>query len=170
MSVSSTEERNGSGTDKASLERRRAATQRVREARDRLTSTSGTRPAFDYELLRQYAQNRLSGALGVILLAGAIGFISTFWTSVTWAGVWLAMVLAIQLASMIKCREFLAKPANEVAVKRARLTFIVLDLLFGLAWMINLIRPAEDAQSTDIINVFVVLLVVAVTSMLGSSL
>jgi two-component system cell cycle sensor histidine kinase PleC len=27
---------------------RRAATQHVREARDRLTSTTGTRPAFDY--------------------------------------------------------------------------------------------------------------------------
>ena len=37
---------------------RRAAQQRVREARDRLTSTSGTRPAFDRELLRQYAQMR----------------------------------------------------------------------------------------------------------------
>src|SRR4029077_19829593 len=93
---------------------RRIAAERVRDARDRLTSTSGTRPAFDYELLRQYAQNRLSGALGVILLAGAIGFIATFWTSVAWTGMWLAMVLAIQLASMIKCREFLAKAPNEV--------------------------------------------------------
>jgi len=158
------------GPEKTAARHRRVASLRVREVRDRLTSTSGTRPAFDYELLRQYAQNRLSGALGVILLAGAIGFISTFWTSVAWAGMWLAMVLAIQLASMIKCREFLAKPPNEVAVKRARLTFIVLDLLFGLAWMINLIRPADDSQSSDIINVFVVLLVVAVTSMLGSSL
>src|ERR1700730_17637989 len=159
-----------SGPEKTAARQRRVAAMRGREGRDRLTSTSGTRPAFDYELLRQYAQNRLSGALGVILLAGAIGFISTFWTSVTWAGMWLAMVLAIQLASMIKCREFLAKAPNEVAVKRARLTFIVLDLLFGLAWMINLIRPADDSQSSDIINVFVVLLVVAVTSMLGSSL
>jgi len=64
----------------------------------------------------------------------------------------------------------LAKPANEVAVKRARLTFIVLDLMFGLAWMLNLIRPDDDSRSTDIINVFVVLLVVAVSSMLGASL
>ena len=49
--------------------KRRLAAQYVREARDRLTSSSGTRPAFDYELLRQYAQNRLSASL-VILLAG----------------------------------------------------------------------------------------------------
>src|SRR5450432_2934306 len=129
------------GPESAAVRHRRLAALRVREARDRLTSTSGTRQAFDCELLRQYAQNRLSGALGVILLAGAIGVISTFWSSVTWAGLWVAMVLTIQLASMIKCREFLATPANEVAVRRARLVFVVLDLLFGLAWMINLIHP-----------------------------
>ena len=80
------------------------------------------------------------------------------------------MVVTIQLASMVKCREFLTRPANEVGVRRARLTFIVLDLLFGLAWTINLVHPSADAPSTDIINVFVMLLVVAVSSMLGSSL
>jgi len=143
---------------------------RVREVRDRLTSTSGTRPAFDYELLRQYAQNRLSGALGVILLAFAIGLVSVFWSSMVWAGSWVAIVLTIQLVSMIKCREFLAQGANEAVARRARLTFIVLDLMSGLAWAANLLHPADDAPSTDIINVFVVLLVVSVSSMLGSSL
>jgi hypothetical protein len=44
----------------------------------------------------------------------------------------IAIVLAIQLVSMIKCREFLAQPAKETTAQRARLTFIVLDLLFGL--------------------------------------
>src|SRR3984893_13993334 len=121
------------GPDKTAVRHRRGASMRVREVRDRLTSTSGTRPAFDYELLRQYAQNRLSGALGVILLAGAIGFISTFWSSVAWAGLWDSMVLTIPLASMVKCRDFLAQPANEAAVRRARLPLIVVDLLFSVA-------------------------------------
>jgi two-component system cell cycle sensor histidine kinase PleC len=40
---------------------RRLATQHVREARDRLTSSGETKPAFKYELLRQYTQNRISG-------------------------------------------------------------------------------------------------------------
>jgi two-component system, cell cycle sensor histidine kinase PleC len=158
------------GPESAAVRHRRIASLRVREARDRLTSTSGTRPAFDYELLRQYAQNRLSGSLGVIILATAIGLLSTYWASAAWAGLWMAMVLPIQLASMVKCREFLAQPASEKAIKRARLTFIVLDLLFGLAWTINLVHPADNKSSSDIINVFVMLLVVAVSSMLGSSL
>ena len=54
--------------ESAAAKSRRLTPRRVREARDRLTSTSGTRPAFDYELLRQFAQNRLSGSLVVILL------------------------------------------------------------------------------------------------------
>jgi two-component system, cell cycle sensor histidine kinase PleC len=156
--------------ESAAAKSRRLTARRVREARDRLTSSSGTKPAFDYELLRQYAQNRLSGALGVILLATAIGLISTYWASATWAGLWMAMVLTIQLASMVKCREFLTQPPSDKGIKRARLTFIVLDLLFGLAWAINLARPTDDRSSSDIINVFAMLLVVAVSSMLGSSL
>src|SRR5438046_8992186 len=107
MSVSSTEERNGSGTDKASLERRRAAAQRVREARDRLTSTTGTRPAFDYELLRQFAQNRLSASLVIMLLVGTVGFLSSLWTGAVKAGTWTAAVLLIHAVILTKCPPFL---------------------------------------------------------------
>jgi hypothetical protein len=41
------------------------AAQPVGGARDRHTSTSGTRPVFDCDLLRQYAQNRPPGAPGL---------------------------------------------------------------------------------------------------------
>ena len=61
-------------------QRRRAAAQHVREARDRLTSTTGTRPIFDYELLRLFAQNRLSASLVILLLVGTVGFLSSLWT------------------------------------------------------------------------------------------
>src|SRR3954462_1078025 len=58
---------------------RRIAAQRVREARDRLTSTSGTRPAFDRELLRQYAQTRISASYVVMLLVIATGLMLSLW-------------------------------------------------------------------------------------------
>ena len=54
--------------------KRRLAAQYVREARDRLTSSSGIRPAFDHELLRQYAQNRISASLIILLLVATVGF------------------------------------------------------------------------------------------------
>ena len=58
--------------DGSSAKRRRAAAHYVRAARDRLTSTTGTRPAFDYELLRLFAQNRLSASLVILLLIGSV--------------------------------------------------------------------------------------------------
>ena len=60
----------------APVSNRRVAAQRVREARDRLTSTSGTRPAFDRELLRQYAQTRISASYVVMLLVVATETVS----------------------------------------------------------------------------------------------
>src|SRR5436189_6266406 len=65
---------------------RRAAAQRVREARDRLTSTSGTRPAFDTELLRQYAQTRMSASYVVMLLVVVTGLIFGLWMQPITAG------------------------------------------------------------------------------------
>ena len=113
--------------------KRRLAAQYVREARDRLTSSSGTRPAFDYELLRQYAQNRLSASLVMLLLVATIGLLSSLWTGAVTAGAWTASVLVIHAVIITKCRQFLELPMAEVSARAWRLRFIVLDLFYGLA-------------------------------------
>src|SRR5215470_19444973 len=93
-----------SPAEKAAVRRRRAATQRVREARDRLTSTTGTRPAFDYELLRLFAHNRQSGSLVILLLVCSIGFLSSLWTGAATASVWTSAALIIHLIIILTCR------------------------------------------------------------------
>src|SRR6201982_3436575 len=85
---------------------RLAAAQRVREARDRLTSTSGTRPAFDRELLRQYAQTRLSASYVVMLLVVATGFLFGVWMQPLSAAAWTIGVLCIHFAIMRSCVRF----------------------------------------------------------------
>src|SRR5215467_15082399 len=89
--------------------RRRASAQHVREARDRLTSTTGTRPVFDYELLRLFAQNRLSASLVILLLVSTVGFLSSLWTGAVKAGTWTAAVLLIHAIIITKCRQFLGE-------------------------------------------------------------
>jgi len=150
--------------------KRRLAAQYVREARDRLTSSSGTRPAFDYELLRQYAQNRLSASLVILLLVATIGFLSSLWTGAVAAGTWTASVLVIHAVMVSKCRQFLELPMAETAAHSWRLRFIMLDLFYGLAWMFILINPVGGDESSSTFMLFVMLLVVAVSSMLASSL
>jgi two-component system cell cycle sensor histidine kinase PleC len=171
MSVPTSEPREASSlADKAAATRRRLASQRVREARDRLTSTSGTRPAFDAELLRQFALNRLSGSLVLLLLVVSIGGLSGLWINPLVAGIWTATVLFIHLVIVLACRRFLAEPLAKVKIRPWRLRFILLDLLFGLAWMFNLLQPIGVAESSGTFSLFVLLLLVAVSSMLASSL
>src|SRR5712672_1297654 len=79
VTLSPREEREAA-VEKQAVHRRRKSVQQVREARDRLTYTSGTRPAFDAELLRLFAQNRMSGSLVILMLVGSIGILSSFWT------------------------------------------------------------------------------------------
>ena len=157
-------------SDASATKRRRVATQRVREARDRLTSTTGTRPAFDYELLRQFAQNRLSASLVILLLVGTIGFLSHLWTGALTAGLWTASLLIIHAVFVTKCRRFLAEAPGKADIRAWRQRFVMLDLFFGLAWMFLLLHPAGTDEASRTFMLFVMLLVVAVSSMLASSL
>ena len=150
--------------------KRRLAAQYVRDARDRLTSTSGTRPVFDVELLRQYAQNRLSASLVILLLVATVGFLSSLWTGAVAAGAWTASVLVIHAVIVTKCRQLLELPVSAVDTKAWRFRFIMLDLFYGLAWMFVLINPVGIDESSGTFMLFVMLLVVAVSSMLASSL
>src|SRR6266699_3040158 len=148
---------------------RRAAAQRVREARDRLTSTSGTRPAFDRELLRQYAQTRISASYVVMLLVVATGALFGIWMQPISAATWTVAVLCIHAAIVRACFRFLAEQPSIAATRNWRTRFVLLVLLYGLAWMAILVHPALDAVS-DTLMMFLMLLVIAVSSMLAASL
>jgi two-component system, cell cycle sensor histidine kinase PleC len=158
------------GAADAPSTKRRLATQHVREARDRLTSTSGTRPVFDYELLRQFAQNRLSGSLVILLLVLTIGLLSALWTGALTSGVWTGGALIIHLVIIRACRQFLDEPPATMNLRSWRLRFILLDLFFGVAWTFILIQPLGTDEQSGTFMLFVMLLVVAISSMLASSL
>jgi two-component system cell cycle sensor histidine kinase PleC len=154
----------------ASPVKRRLAAQYVRDARDRLTSSTGTRPAFDYELLRQYAQNRLSASLVILLLVTTIGFLSSLWVGAVGAAVWTTSMLVIHAVVITKCRQFLTLSMSEVSYRTWRMRFVTLDLFYGLAWMFILIHPVGNDENAGTFMLFVMLLVIAVSSMLASSL
>src|SRR3989449_11522467 len=109
MSITNEQREPGAPSEQSSQKRRRAAAQRVREARDRLTSTTGTRPAFDYELLRLFAHNRLSASLAVLILVGTIGFLSGLWSSAIEASIWTAAGVMIHGIIITMGREFLGE-------------------------------------------------------------
>src|SRR6202163_2652771 len=154
----------------APLVNRRLAAQRVREARDRLTSSSGTRPAFDRELLRQYAQTRLSASYVVMLLVAATGLLFGFLTEPISAAAWTCGMFCIHAVIIRNCGRFLAEPPSLTATRKWRTRFVLLDLLYGVCWMAILLHPASFDAPSNTLMMFLMLLVIAVSSMLAASL
>ncbi len=169
MTIASNQRNQASTADGSWAKRRRAAAQHLREARNRLTSSTATRPAFDYELLRLFAQNRLSASLVILMLVGTVGFLSSLWTGALKAGTWTSAVLMIHAVIVSKCRQFLSEQPSQINVRGWRLRFILLDLFFGLSWMFILIHPLGVEEGSGTFMLFVMLLVVAMSSMLASS-
>jgi two-component system, cell cycle sensor histidine kinase PleC len=170
MSVSTDQRDVAAAPAGSSATRRRAASQRVREARDKLTSTSGIKPYFDNELLRLFAQNRLSASLVILLLVGVVGFVSSLWVGAITAGTWTSAVLVIHAVIITKCRQFLAETQSSAENSRAwRMRFILLDLFWGMAWMFILIHPVGVEEDTGTFMLFIMLLVVALSSTLSAS-
>lgn len=141
----------------------------MREARDRLTSTSGTRPAFDRELLRQYAQTRISASYIVMLLVVATGALLSVWLQPLSAGAWTCGMICIHAAIVRTCTRFLAEQPSQATLRRWRTRFVLLDLLNGICWMAVLIDPGLAAISGTLM-MFLMLLVIAVSSMLAANL
>jgi two-component system, cell cycle sensor histidine kinase PleC len=159
MPATTSEPRELSSPAAVSPARRRLAAQHVREARDRLTSTSGTRPVFDYELLRQFAQNRLSASPVILVLVVTVGLLSSLWTSGPTSGVWTAGALLIHLVIIRECRKFLDEtPSTAANLRSWRMRFIMLDLFFGMAWTFILIHPIGVDEQSGTFMLFVMLL------------
>src|ERR1700748_3051443 len=152
----------------APVSTRRAAAQRVREARDRLTSTSGTRPAFDRELLRQYAQTRISASYVVMLLVVATGLLFGFWLQPISAAAWTCGMLCIHAVIIRACVKFLAEPSSLTVTRKWRTRFVLLDLLCGRCWTVILVHPANPDVASNTLIMFLMLLVIAVSSMLAA--
>ena len=171
MPATTSEPRELSSPAAVSPAKRRLAAQHVREARDRLTSTSGTRPVFDYELLRQFAQNRLSASLVIVLLVVTIGLLSSLWTGATDVRGVDRRRTAHPPRHHSRMPAISRRDADHAANLRSwRLRFILLDLFFGMAWTFILIHPIGVDEQSGTFMLFVMLLVVAISSMLASSL
>ncbi|RXF75390.1 sensor histidine kinase [Hansschlegelia zhihuaiae] len=163
------------GSDRRTNEtsdRRRLVTQKVRAARESLTSSSGPRPEFGLELARIYAQNRLSAVLIVLTLAAVIAGVSTIWIAIEVAAVWLVSVLAGHALVVFFARRFIASAVEPKQVHGWTLRFAAAETLNGFAWasiVVLLAGSASTGEAAEIVSLFVMLVGVAVATMLAAS-
>jgi two-component system cell cycle sensor histidine kinase PleC len=154
-------------------ERRRSVLRTVRDTRERLTSTSGTRPAFDYELALTFVRNRLGTAYAMPLLIAVVGLAASLWLRPPVVASWAAVTLATHLAMIMLCRKYLTVPAAEAAGVRWVRRFVLAELASGLSWAaLILLLPGSDGSvvGLEIFQFATMLVVVSVTTSLASTM
>ena len=152
-------------------EKRRHVSQKVREAREKLTSTTGTRPAFDAELARLYAQNRYTAGYAILALEIAIAGTMSLWLSFFTVAIWLTAVLVFHGLILWQAHRFLSLSPQQIKLKSWRQRFAAAE--FAHATTFAMIIPPLTLVQNDSARIFIVfamLLIVSIRTMLSASL
>jgi two-component system cell cycle sensor histidine kinase PleC len=131
-------------------ELRRNAQRAVFDARQRLTSSSGTRASFDYELLDEYASSRFSGILVLPAMFIILGVFSSLWVPPIAAMAWTSMVTAAHVAVVVACRRFKRDAPSHFNAARWTATFIALETLYGIVWSLLALFTLLDGNATSL--------------------
>tara|TARA_R110002124_G_scaffold9586_13_gene49301 strand:- start:17737 stop:19221 length:1485 start_codon:yes stop_codon:yes gene_type:complete len=113
---------------------KRAAQRTVLDARQRLTSSSGTRASFDFELMHDYADSRMGAALPMAALVSILAFVASFWVPTLFTALWAGLVLLSMLIVVFMARRFKTADAAKFNAEEWTTTFVAGETLLGLAW------------------------------------
>jgi two-component system cell cycle sensor histidine kinase PleC len=161
----------GRGPDPTVLARRKLVTREVKSVRERLTSSTGLVRAFDHELLRLFAQYRMNGAVGTLVLALCVAAAACLWRPVYAVGLWLGIVILGSTLIAILCRRFLTQGTAEASLRRWRGLFALAESFHGLCWaLLLLLFAGGDAPGVKVFVTTTLLIVSALTVMLAASI
>jgi two-component system, cell cycle sensor histidine kinase PleC len=119
---------------RSSRDVRRQTQKAVFEARQRLTSSSGTRASFDYELIDEYANLRLAGVFAVPALVLILALFASLWVGPFPALAWAAAVIAANTGVVLLARQFKRLPRDGFNPAKWNTRFVLAEALHGLCW------------------------------------
>jgi two-component system, cell cycle sensor histidine kinase PleC len=126
---------------------KRSAQKTVLDARQRLTSSSGTRADFDFELMQDYAQSRLNAALPMAAIVAILGIVASFWVPVVFTTLWAGLVILSLLIVALMAQRFRGVEASKFNASQWTATFVAGETIYGLAWsllaLFTLVAPAD---------------------------
>src|SRR5690606_14516936 len=115
-------------------EARRHSQKTVFDARQRLTSVSGTRASFDLELLDEYASSRLSSALALPALLVILALFVSLWVPILAAALWAGLVVLSNTAVVLFCRLFKRTDGQKHSAAHWTRRFIAAETVYGVTW------------------------------------
>ncbi|MEO5805259.1 HAMP domain-containing sensor histidine kinase [Devosia sp.] len=106
----------------------------VLDARQRLTSSSGTRSSYDFELMNEYASARLNGALPMAVIVMILALMSSFWVPALFTALWAGLVLLSLTAAVLVARRFKSITPAKFNASQWTTSFVAAETVYGVAW------------------------------------
>lgn len=131
----------------------------VFDARQRLSSATGTKAAYDYELLVEYASSRISGALAMPALLIILGTFASFWVPPYAAFLWTGVVIASNFAVVLICRRFMRESKEKFDARRWSASFVIAETVYGIAWSLLALFTLYGGGEDLAVVIFAMLLI-----------
>ena len=150
----------GRGTDpRVATERRRLAA-KVREAREKLTSSGSGHRAFDVELLQLYAKGRKGSSLTFALFALVAALVALAWAPLGRLLVWLGLALVVTAVLHQLAKKFLSLESARINVGNWRGNFVIAEVMQGIVWaqMIGALGETGDPNARTFVLVMLLLI------------
>ncbi|MBV8848861.1 MAG: HAMP domain-containing histidine kinase [Methylobacteriaceae bacterium] len=161
----------GRGADPDSAAQRRRLAFRVREVREKLTSSGTGQRAFDVELLHLFALARRSVAVPTLGLVVVVGLMSSLWIPPVDLLLWIGVVCATLLVGYSLAGRFLAATNAQINVVAWRGRFLLSETMQGVAFALiaSLIVHYGDADARAF-ALIVLLLVAAINATVSAAI
>ncbi|UJQ94790.1 sensor histidine kinase [Mariluticola halotolerans] len=138
---------------------KRSAQRAVFDARQKLTSISGTRLSYDYELLQEYANSRLSTAFALPLMQVILAVFASLWVPFPVTAAWCAMVISANMLVVFLCHSFKNAVDSRQNIHRWVTTLVAAEIFYGVAWAtLSLFALTSSVESLTVI-MFAMLLI-----------
>lgn len=138
---------------------RRKVQRTVFDARQKLTSSSGTRSSYDLELLDEYANSRLSAAWALPLLMAVLALFAAMWVQPVLALIWAGAVALTNSGVVLLCHRYRRVAHEHLDARRWTATFVAAETIYGLSWATLVLFLYADQNSGVPVITFALLLI-----------
>jgi two-component system cell cycle sensor histidine kinase PleC len=161
----------GRGLDPQAAAQRRRLSAKVRQARERLTTSDTGHRGCDLELLRAYAGARMNSAVSAIALILMVTLLSLYWVETNAVVIWTVLAFSSLILCYGIAKRLAALDDRKITVVRWRGKFIVTELIHGLVWagMAAMLLSATDPNAKTFV-ITMLLLAAAFNTMVTATI
>lgn len=153
------------------LKKRKQTQRRLKDQRERLTSSVGLSRAFEIELASTFATNRISATLPLLLLALLPSVTAAGWSDPKRMLIWYGIVMLAIGAYYAVCRAFLKSADQAIDLQSWHYGFLGAEAFLTLTWAaIPFIAGSPPTESARLVLVFSLILFSAVSVIMSATM